>query len=455
MRCQKHCLRLASTVASDIKSRTSVAVIGGGISSCTAAEELAQQGFKVNLFEVGRGVGGRSSTRRHAGFQFDHGVQYITAPRSNYFEKRILQWMEKGIVKTWEGTFSHVSKNGSQVVWTRSNGGRYVGSPQMNSICRSLAQHPNILCKFECKVSATPEVNAKGEFLAWRLTSVNTGEDLGRYDWLVVGDRSATVATIENSFALNSPSLQNFKQALTEQYKPIPLLALMITFKRPIPKEFFPHDSIHVQGYKAIGWIARDSSKPERNRADGQECWVIQSHSNYAAEVIKEVTDAAVESGEELTVEERKRRVTALATERLFQAFYDFLLEHTPPEQTRLISQLLLLENMSAIQGHRWGAAFPSFRQPLVTILDTEAYKQLGRERCYVDTKAHFASCGDYLPADSAICGKVEGAVCSGHVTARAVGQAVLAAEEALAASKKIRIENLLLNEMGVTAKTL
>lgn len=50
-----------------------VALCGGGVSSCVAANVLAQHGVEVHLFEVGRGLGGRTATRRIEDSHFDHG----------------------------------------------------------------------------------------------------------------------------------------------------------------------------------------------------------------------------------------------------------------------------------------------------------------------------------------------------------------------------------------------
>tara|TARA_B100000900_G_C20494800_1_gene681125 strand:+ start:199 stop:1161 length:963 start_codon:yes stop_codon:yes gene_type:complete len=51
-----------------------VAIIGAGICGLRCAEVLHTAGVTVQLFDKGRGVGGRLATRRHRHWRFDHGA---------------------------------------------------------------------------------------------------------------------------------------------------------------------------------------------------------------------------------------------------------------------------------------------------------------------------------------------------------------------------------------------
>ncbi len=55
----------------------SIAIIGAGISGLAAAHTLRDAGFTVTIFEKGREVGGRATTRKRGGFTYDPGAQYI------------------------------------------------------------------------------------------------------------------------------------------------------------------------------------------------------------------------------------------------------------------------------------------------------------------------------------------------------------------------------------------
>ena len=63
-------------------------IIGGGISSCVFASKYLKNNItkKVGLIEIGRGLGGRSSTRiskRFKGWKLNHG-----APNFNIFNSK-------------------------------------------------------------------------------------------------------------------------------------------------------------------------------------------------------------------------------------------------------------------------------------------------------------------------------------------------------------------------------
>ena len=61
-------------------------VIGSGISGATIANLLNKK-FQVNLYDKGRGPGGRASFKRVKGqIGFDHGTQYFS-PKTIEFKK--------------------------------------------------------------------------------------------------------------------------------------------------------------------------------------------------------------------------------------------------------------------------------------------------------------------------------------------------------------------------------
>ena len=83
-----------------------IAIIGGGISGAVMfrrLSELLAPHAAVDLFDQGRGVGGRSSTRYVSeSLAFDHGCQFF---RSDTTKMKAIcsDWQSHGWVSSWEG----------------------------------------------------------------------------------------------------------------------------------------------------------------------------------------------------------------------------------------------------------------------------------------------------------------------------------------------------------------
>jgi predicted NAD/FAD-dependent oxidoreductase len=123
----------------------------------------------ITIYEAGRGIGGRMSTRYTATnddtnsnrntmqvqkrLQFDHGCQYIGPAKTEEFKLALQTWNQRGWIKEWKGKFGRIdyttnnnNKQGSETTTstsigyeeTTNNTTRYVGYPRMNSICENI-----------------------------------------------------------------------------------------------------------------------------------------------------------------------------------------------------------------------------------------------------------------------------------------------------------------------------
>jgi glycine/D-amino acid oxidase-like deaminating enzyme len=130
--------------------RLRVAVVGAGLAGLTAARILEEQGHDVVVVEKARGAGGRSATRRHEAWQFDHGAQYFTA-RDPRFLQHVLAWQERGSIALWEGRIGVVEKGRVQAAAEQTR--RFVGLPGMNAVCRDIAGELSD-CRFQWRVQS-------------------------------------------------------------------------------------------------------------------------------------------------------------------------------------------------------------------------------------------------------------------------------------------------------------
>lgn len=99
----------------------SVAVIGAGIAGLCVARALSRAGRTVVVFDKGREVGGRMSTRRGL---FDHGAQYFTV-RDRAFGEAVATWEAAGVIARGP----HLEDDQQ----------RFRGAPGMDALTRHLA----------------------------------------------------------------------------------------------------------------------------------------------------------------------------------------------------------------------------------------------------------------------------------------------------------------------------
>lgn len=373
-----------------------VAVLGSGIAGATAARTLADRGIEVTVFEAGFGIGGRTSTRQTRDafrFQFDHGAQYIGKPKTSIFQEELDKWKSHGWVKEWKGRFGVMTDG--RVTEEEEAKERYVGVPGMHSICRNLLHHKNIRVQLQTRanaVSSSHNTNGEDEeeetHANWQLIHGKTKKDLGMFDWLIVSDRMSGMHYRKDLASAGDEVKEQFRSSI-RGVKSVKCLTAMVVFESSL-------NSINVDGlqftgndpkYGALGWVARDSSKPGRERSDNRECWVLQSHPDAAAALLK---------GKKLTTQQ----IRDLTKEVLVRDFLNCLplLAAGEDGQTTTATDVPPPVVATAI-GHRWGAAFPI---PSQGCMDTES--QL------IPSKK-FISCGDYF---GKLPGRIEGAYLSG-----------------------------------------
>jgi len=350
-----------------------VAVLGSGISGSVAARTLADRGAEVTVFEVGFGLGGRTSTRimRDAPrYQFDHGAQYIGAPKTDTFRDALESWKSDGFVKEWSGTFA--TAVGSDMESETEKKERWVGFPRMNSICGNLLHHKNIRLKLQTRADASRSNENGG---GWNIQHGKTKKDLGNFDWVIASDRNSGA---RHRSDLSSANIQEFTTGI-RGIQSVKSLTAMVVFEKPLNLEI---DGIQFTGkdsqYGSLGWVARDTSKPGRERKDGQECWVLQSHPGAAKKLLK---------GKYKTNEVRE-----MARDVLIKDFMNSL-----PHLTG--TSAVEVPPIVTSVGHRWGAAFP-IPSPEFAEID-----------CQLIASEQFVACGDYF---GKLPGRIEGAYLSG-----------------------------------------
>lgn len=229
-----------------------IAVIGSGLSGLTLGQELSKKA-DVFIFEKGRGIGGRMSTRYADPFVFDHGAPYWTVQTKDF--QNFLTPLMGSVVAEWRGPVITLEKDnaGIQNICESSC---FVAIPNMNSLCKHLAIGLNI--ETQCEVIGIKATNEK----KWRLIS-GTDEDLGFYDIVI-----STAPALQ--------TLRLFSDYLPKNHgiykgKFDSCFSLMIGINEPWGKEWI---AAHVCN-SPIKWIGVNSTKPARNH--DVTCLVIHS----------------------------------------------------------------------------------------------------------------------------------------------------------------------------------
>lgn len=262
-----------------------IAVIGGGIAGLTAARALAEAGKSVRVFDKGRGVSGRTSTRYAEGDrQFDHGAQYFTA-RSEAFTKQIVDWIADGVAAEWTARLATIEcdANGCRPVDPPSAKTRYVGCPGMNAPAKRLAEQ---VVAAGGTVTAGVRVAPLKRFSGqWRLIS-ESGEPLGDFAKVLV----TAPAPQATELLTASPALSNAAKSvrMTGSW------SAMVAFAETVVPDF---DAAFVNGSAEatpLSWVARNGSKPGRPSQDAAgDCWMLHGSSDWSESNIELSPDEA------------------------------------------------------------------------------------------------------------------------------------------------------------------
>lgn len=368
-----------------------VAVLGSGVAGSTVARTLADRGVEVTVFEAGRVIGGRTSTRvtrDDARYQFDHGGQYISKPKTIAFQDALDRWKLDGWVKDWSGNFGTAVKGDGnftiKLEVDTEKKERWVGYPGMHSICRNLLHHKNIKVKLQTRADA---VYKEDQDSKWDLFHGKDKSNLGSFDWLVATDRNSAAHFRKD---LSSAGVDEFRKGV-RSIKSVKSLTAMIVFKKPLGLEIdailFDPKSTNGE-FGSLGWAARDTSKPGRDRKDGTECWVLQSHPDAAKTVLKGMkkVNEIREKAKNVLLEDFINSVPVLSDEQV-----------TVPPVVHAV-------------GHRWGAAFP---------LPSQKYLEMDSQ---LIADRQFVACGDYF---GVLSGRIEGAYLSAMSAADHVCQKI------------------------------
>ena len=274
-----------------MRARTSkaqhIAIIGAGIAGITCARTLVQAGHHVTVFEKSPGVGGRMASRRSAFGTFDHGAQYFTV-RDPRFTQALNTTPQ--VCKPWSANAVRVLDEHGLVVAAAlpARESHWVATPAMNALVKAWAQPLT-----DQVVLQTPIVGLEKDAIhanQWQIRANQQSADpsvravvFGGFDKVILAlpqpQASALLKTAHSTLALQK------RIAATSV---LPCWTLMVAFpqaSQPGLNTFGPQWNVARSTHHRIAWLARESSKPQR---DNVERWTVQASSAWSLEHIND-----------------------------------------------------------------------------------------------------------------------------------------------------------------------
>ena len=269
-----------------------IAVVGGGMAGIACARTLVQAGHRVTLFEKSRGFGGRMSTRRTEFGGFDHGAQYFTV-RDPRFAQALLTAQD--VVRAWSVSTVRVLDEFGQVLASapRPTEPHFVATPGMNALVSHWAQ-PLL----------QPEVHGvhgARVLMETRVTCIER-DVLNAQQWQLRAEDSAGGQAVVGGFdqvVLAQPHLQAHDLLLASGHAPhlrqmlqpvtvTPCWTLMVAYPnamQPGLPHIGPQWNAARSTHHRISWLARENSKPGRERI---ERWTVQASAAWSAKHLED-----------------------------------------------------------------------------------------------------------------------------------------------------------------------
>ena len=234
-------------------------VIGSGISGATIANLLNKK-FQVNLYDKGRGPGGRASFKRVKGqIGFDHGTQYFS-PKTIEFKKFTNRLIKIKILKKWSG--NHIFLNSKKKENKKHI--KIIGKKGNNDICKFLLK--KVKCFYQSEVKKIYYKN-KLWFLLFTDGKIRT------YKAVILTCPFPQLKKLSEKFINNTFIKRKLKMDAN--------ITVMIAIKKnkESPSSFVFDDSV-------LGWAGNENTK--KRFKSKYDLWTLQSTFKWANKNIDE-----------------------------------------------------------------------------------------------------------------------------------------------------------------------
>ena len=269
-----------------------IAGVGGGMAGVVCARTLLQAGHRVTLIEKSRGFGGRMATRRTEFGGFDHGAQYFTV-RDKRFAQILLTAQAQ--VKAWSVSTVRVLDEFGHVLASAPppTEPHFVAVPGMSGLVSHWAQ-PLV----------NPELHglSGAQTLTETRVTVLERDALNAEQWQLRAEDSEGGQHVHGGFdrvVLALPHLQAHDLLMASGHSPdlrqqltkvtvAPCWTLMVAFPnamQPNLPHIGPQWNAARSTHHRISWLARENSKPGRERI---ERWTVQASPAWSTKHLED-----------------------------------------------------------------------------------------------------------------------------------------------------------------------
>ena len=262
-----------------------IAVVGAGMSGVVCARTLMQAGHRVTVFEKSAEPGGRMATRQTHYGSFDHGAQYFTV-RDPRFE-RALQ-TAPGLCKPWSATTVRVLDSEGRVAAAGlpARESHWVPAPGMNELLKRWAEP--LLAAGSLRLS-TQVLTIERDALkpgGWQLRTEGELEARQVYSGFDVVILALPAPQAKQLLQEAVPASRMTRQI--EQVAIAPCWTLMLAFPQAMQADLSslgPQWNAARSTHHRLAWLARESSKPGRNKL---ERWTAQASAAWSQEHLQD-----------------------------------------------------------------------------------------------------------------------------------------------------------------------
>ena len=257
------------------------AIVGAGIAGVACARTLLQAGHRVSVFEWADHPGGRMASEASPFGGFDSGAQYFTVRDPRFV--RVLQDTPR-LCRPWSANAVRVLDAHGLVAEAAlpTHEPHWVALPGMNALVEHWAKPLG-----DSLITGTQVTSIERDSLdagRWQLRTLGAGESVHVYSGFDAVLLATPASQARRLLAQHSP-------ALTKQLAPVkvaPCWTLMIAFpqaNQPTLSHLGPQWNAARSNHHRVAWLARESSKPGRDRI---ERWTVQASAAWSHEHLRD-----------------------------------------------------------------------------------------------------------------------------------------------------------------------